>query len=111
MTVVKVLAAAAFGAVLLTGCISAPTGGAKVAYYDGAYGEYHGGFWGADGVFHFYADASHAKIVRDEAGHFQMSAKPGYREVRARPRERRYQQRVVRWDARQAERAVAEANE
>ena len=60
------MAVGVVGAGLLAGCITAPQGGAKVAYYNGAYGEYHGGFWGKDGAFYFYADASQVKIVRDD---------------------------------------------
>jgi hypothetical protein len=89
------MAVAVVGAGLLAGCISAPQGGAKVAYYNGGYGEYHGGFWGTDGVFYFYTDASHVKLVRDDAGNFQMTARNGFHPVTARPRERHYERRVV----------------
>jgi hypothetical protein len=95
MKITYAFAVAVVGASLLAGCITSPTGGAKVAYYNGGYGQYHGGFWGKDGVFYFYADPSRVKIVRDDAGNFRMTAQAGYHPVKARPRERRYEQRVV----------------
>jgi hypothetical protein len=102
MKVTHAFAAAAFGAALLTGCITAPTGGSLVAHYDGGYGQYHGGFWGRDGHFYYYTDATQSKFVRDNAGHFQPFAKVGYHQVRARHRERGYQKRLNQQQAQQA---------
>jgi hypothetical protein len=95
----QMVVVAALSAGLLGGCLSGPQGGSRYAYYDGSYGQYHGGFWGRDGHFYYYADASQRRFLRDDAGHFQASAQAGYREVRARPRERHYERRYERQQA------------
>lgn len=68
-----VMLAAAFAcAAALSACAyHSPTGGGpKLVYYDGAYGEYYGGFWGDGGVFYYYTDASLSVAKRDDAHHF-----------------------------------------
>ena len=103
MKALKIVTAAALGSLLLAGCIHSPTGGSKVAYYDGAYGEYHGGFWGDDGKFYYFTDASQSKVAQDTAGHFQIAAHHGMVPVTARPRIYKMQ------DAAAAEAATAHA--
>ena len=91
---VQMLGVAAFGALLLTGCVHDPSGGSHVAYYDGEYGAYHGGFWGENGHFFYYTDASLVNAKRDDAGHFRMGAAHGFYQVEARPRDYAMQDRV-----------------
>jgi hypothetical protein len=84
---VQILSVAAFATMLLTGCIHDPAGGSHVAYYDGAYGAYHGGFWGENGKFYYYTDASMVAVVRDDQAHFRPGAMHGFWQVTARPRD------------------------
>jgi hypothetical protein len=99
MKIGQMVMVAALGAGLLAGCVSAPQGGSRFAYCNGEYGQYYGGFWGRDGHFYYYTDASQRKFLRDDAGNFQLHATAGYREVRARPREKGYQRRYERQQA------------
>jgi hypothetical protein len=99
MKIGHIVVVAALSAGLLGGCLSGPQGGSRFAYYDGAYGAYYGGFWGRDGHFYYYTDATQRKFLRDDAGHFQLYAGSGYREVRARPREKGYARRYERQQA------------
>lgn len=67
----RIALAAAVCAVALSACAyHAPNAGPKMVYYDGAYGAYYGGFWGSDGVFYYYTDASLTAAKRDDAHHF-----------------------------------------
>ena len=47
------------------------------AYYDGFYGPYWDGYWGADGVFFFY-DVHDHRFHRDDGHHFRHDQSPGF---------------------------------
>jgi len=94
MKLTHVFTVAALGAVVLTGCISGPTGGAHYGFYDGAYGTYHGGFWGTDGHFYYFTDASRVKVARDDNGHFRPQMVRGFYQVEARPRIRKLERQA-----------------
>ena len=49
----------------------------RLGYYDDAYGPYHDGYWGADGVF-MYSTTDGGPYVRDDAHHFRRDANAGY---------------------------------
>ena len=74
------LIATAAAAVLLSGCAYTPypdTAYAVPAYYDGFYGPYWDGYWGADGVFFFY-DVHDHHFHRDDGHHFRHDQAPGF---------------------------------
>jgi hypothetical protein len=70
----------AAAALLLTGCeyfsgADIPAGGSFYAtdvLYDGFYGPFHGGYWGADGHY-WYLDSANA-WQRDDDGHFRHNS-------------------------------------
>ena len=85
----RVTLAAALCAVALSACAyHHPTAGPKMVYYDGAYGAYYGGFWGADGLFYYYTDASLTVAKRDDAHHFHEHMQSGDSVIASRGRDR-----------------------
>ena len=109
MKTVAVFTVAAIAAAALSGCVGAgvTVGGhgaaVGVAYYDDAYGPYYGGYWGDDGYFYYYSDATRVKVVRDNDRHFRREAAEHFHRIEAR-RERREENREERREERQENR-------
>lgn len=84
-------AAAAVGAITLSGCVSdgvygPPPRYADVdygGYYDGYYGPFTGGYWGSGGIF-FYLDQATGRYHRDSGRHFRREGGPGFNPIQGR---------------------------
>jgi hypothetical protein len=85
------LIGAAAAALLLAACASGPIYGygdrdyasASVdydGYYDGGYGQFDDGYWGAGGVF-YYRDAPGHPYQRDDAHHFRRDQADGFKPI------------------------------
>lgn len=81
-------AAAALCAATLSGCVLHTSYGPGRLYYDGAYGEFYGGFWGKDGVFYYYTDQARTAAKRDDGRHFRANPQGNDVQVLATTRDR-----------------------
>lgn len=88
---VLLAALAATGAIALSGCVTDGTYGpprpyAGVAYggyYDGFYGPFSGGYWGARGLFYYWNPQTN-RYHRDDGHHFRREAGPGFKPIQGR---------------------------
>ena len=54
------------------------------AWYDGYYGPFMNGYWGADGAFYYRIMGG--RYLRDDSDHFRRSPAAGFQAVRGHPR-------------------------